>query len=440
MPRPQSFLAGCVFLFAIGGNASPSLAQDWSQFRGPNGNVADAKSSPVEIPQDSITWQTTIPGKGWSSPVVSEGLIWLTTAETTEATPEQIRKRTQGVQFAAIKTVAGSVKLRAICVDSESGKIVHNVVLKEITEPDLINPLNSYASPTPAISGQRVVCHFGNYGTWCLDSRSGDELWKRALEVDHSVGPGSSPIIVDNTVLIVCDGIDQQFVAGLNLETGERQWQTARPPMRATNVEYKKAYSTPLIIQIGGQQQAIIPTAQWVCAYDPSSGKEIWRADIGNGFSTTPMPVYESGFIICSTGYMSGELVAIDPKGSGDITDNISWRSRLSGPKMPTPVAKDGKLYSISDEGILSIIDIQSGEMIQRTRVGGKFASSPLVIANKLYLGNQAGEFSVFQIDGSGKASLIATNELDGAIMASPAVIGTNLIVRTSKSLMRVRP
>ena len=430
-----------VILPVAGLSPASCLAQEWNQFRGPAGNnVAVAEDSPTSIPKSSIAWMTSIPGKGWSSPVVSKGRIWLTTAETTPATKEQIKARTKGVQFAAIKTVAGSVKLRAICVDSESGQVLHNVLLKEIDDPDLINPLNSYASPTPAIAGQRVICHFGNYGTWCLDCQTGDELWKRAIEVDHSVGPGSSPVVVDNTVLIVCDGIDQQFVAGLNLETGEQTWKTQRPTMRATNVEYRKAYCTPLIVEISGRRQAVIPGAQWVCSYDPASGNELWRADIGNGFSTTPMAVFESGLLICSTGYMAAELVAIDPVGQGDITRNIKWRSKRGGSTMPSPVGSNGKLYSVSDDGILSILDAKSGDLIQRTRVGGKFASSPLLISNRLYLGNQAGEFSVFQIDASGKANEIATSELDSAIMASPAVIGSNLIVRTGKSLMRVTP
>ena len=278
--------------------ASVCLADDWPQFRGPHGDgIAEASSLPVEISEENTVWKTAIPGTGWSSPVVSEGKIWITTAEAAKASAEQIAKKTKGVQFAAIKTVAGDVKLRAICVDLESGKIVHNLLLREVSDPDLINPLNSYASPTAAISGDRVVCHFGSYGTWCLNKSTGEKLWHNALVVDHSVGPGSSPVIADDIVLIVCDGIDQQFVAGLDLSTGKEVWKTPRPKLRATNGEYKKAYSTPLLIKVGEQVQAVIPTAQWMCAYDPKTGKEIWRADCGSGFSTTPMAVYEGAWL-----------------------------------------------------------------------------------------------------------------------------------------------
>lgn len=418
---------------------STSLAQDWHQFRGPDGNgKSSATNTSVTFSQSNTAWQTPIPGTGWSSPVVTGGRIWLTTAETTEATEEQIAAKTRDVQFATIKTVAGSVNLRAVCVDANSGKIIHNLLLREISDPDLINPLNSYASPTAAIRGRRVVCHFGSYGTWCLDNETGETLWKNSLVVDHSVGPGSSPVIAENIVIIVCDGIDKQFVAGLDLETGKEVWKTPRPPMRNTNGEFNKAYSTPLLINVDGQTQAVIPGAQWVCAYDPASGNEIWRADCGNGFSTTPMPVYESGLLVCSTGYMIAELVAIDPKGTGDISrDNIRWRAIKGGSTMPTAIGTGGKIYSISDNGVLSILDAKTGEVIERVRVGGKFAASPLLVDGKLYIGSQDGVMNVYELNAD-KPKQIAKNQLDGSLMASPAVIGSDLIVRTSKSLMRI--
>ena len=429
----------CVFSCLVLGGTT--LAEDWSQFRGPDGNgKSTAADTPVTFSQANTAWQTPIPGTGWSSPVVSDGRIWLTTAETTEATKQQIAAKTRGVQFAKIKTVAGSVNLRAICVDAQSGKIIHNLLLREIDDPDLINPLNSYASPTPAIQGRNVICHFGSYGTWCLDNATGETLWKNALVVDHSVGPGSSPVIADNVVVIACDGIDKQFVAGLDLKTGKEIWNTSRPPMRNTNGEFNKAYCTPLLISVGSQTQAVIPGAQWICAYDPATGKEIWRADCGNGFSTTPMPVYESGLLVCATGFMIAELVAIDPKGTGDITnENVRWRAAKGGSTMPTAIGTEGKIYSISDNGVLSILDAKTGNVTDRIRVGGKFAASPLLVDGKLYIGSQDGVMSVYEITADGKPNQIAKNQMDGSLMASPAVIGSDLIVRTSKSLSRIR-
>ena len=324
-------------------------AADWHQFRGPNGSsVAPTAVTTTSFSEEHVAWKTTIPGMGWSSPVIADGVIWLTTAETVAASEELIAKKTEGVSFGNGKTTVSQLTLRAICVDAETGEVVKNLVLREVDDPDLINPLNSFASPTPAIADGLVVCHFGSYGTWCLDAKTGDEKWSTALVIDHSVGPGSSPVIHDGTVLVVCDGIDAQFVAGLDLATGEKKWQTNRPPMRTTNVEFMKAYSTPLIVDVAGTSQAVVPGAQWMCAYDPQTGDEIWRADCGSGFSTTPMAVEADGVVICSTGFMKPVLFAIDPSGQGDVTkSHVRWQSNQGGSTMPTAVVRRDQLLSI---------------------------------------------------------------------------------------------
>lgn len=417
--------------------ACTTLAEDWNQFRGAKGDgLSSSTDLPVDFASSKTVWKTAIPGMGWSSPVVSDGYIWITTAEASTASAAEIAKKTKGVQFAKIKTVASNVKLQAVCVDAATGAVVHSKLLRDVDDPDLINPLNSYASPTCAIVGDRVICHFGSYGTWCMNKKTGEELWKNALVIDHSVGPGSSPIVADGIVLIVCDGIDQQFVAGLDLTTGEQVWRTARPKMRASNGEFQKAYSTPLIIDVDGNTQAVIPGAQWMCAYDPKTGDEIWRADCGNGFSTTPMAVYEAGLVVCSTGFMSPNLVAVNPAGSGDVTkSHIVWNSSKGGSTMPTAVASGGLLYSMSDDGRLSVLSADAGKIVNQKRIQGKFAASPLLADGKLYLSSQEGVMTVLSVP---QLENLAKNKMDGGLMASPAVLGSDLIVRTDKSLMRI--
>ena len=444
--KPISFRTVCLTGALITATAFADDRRDWPQFRGPQGNgIASMESAPVEITQANTVWKTPMPGKGWSSPVHSQGHIWLTTAETAAASEAQLAKKRQGVDFAQMKTAAGHARFRAICIDARSGSIKHNIQLLDLKDPELIHALNSYASPTPAIQGDRVVFHFGSYGTWCLNLTTGEQLWKQtSLVVDHSVGPGSSPVIAKDTVLLVYDGIDEQFVAGVDLATGKPKWRTKRPPMRATNGEYRKAYSTPLIIDVAGQTQAVIPGAQWMCGYDPTSGKELWRADCGDGFSTTPMAVYDSGVVVCSTGFMQPQLVAVDPKGSGDVTDSIVWKSRNGGTTMPTAVAADGAIFSMDEKGRLTIVSSTTGEMLARARVGGNFSSSPLLAAGRLYVGSREGVLSVYaleKLDGKYREpKLLARNKLDGDLMASPAVLGSDFIIRTSKSLMRVTP
>ena len=278
MPKIANMSVACLLVLAGVANA-----EDWPQFRGARGDaVATVKTAAVRISEANTKWSTGIGGTGWSSPVVSGDRIWLTTAETFAATPEQEAKKKEGDRMAGMKTVAGRVRLRAISVNADTGKVMHYRMLHEVNDPELIHTLNSYASPTPAISGDQVICHFGSYGTWCIDRSSGETLWKNdGIVVEHSVGPGSSPIIEDGVVLLVFDGTDKQFIVGLDLESGKELWRTARPPMGATDGEYQKAYSTPLIIEVNGAKQAVIPGAQWMCAYEPKTGKEIWRADTG---------------------------------------------------------------------------------------------------------------------------------------------------------------
>ena len=223
--------------------------QEWTQFLGKAGSAeSKASSPPTEWDANNYRWETKLPGTGWSSPVYAGEHIWLTSAVSKPATEEQIANKREGVQFADMKTVAGSIVLRAICVHLETGSIVHDVELANVENPELINPLNSYASPTPAIQKDKVVCHFGAYGTWCIDTNSGAVLWKSKYVVDHSVGPGSSPIIHGEKVYLVCNGIDKQFVAAVAMSDGQEVWKTPRPEMRSDNGEFQKAYSTPLFV------------------------------------------------------------------------------------------------------------------------------------------------------------------------------------------------
>lgn len=415
-------------------------ADDWTQFRGSqNSGIAEPSARPPvewDLDQD-VLWQTAIPGEGWSSPVFdNRGLIWFTTAITETASQEQIKKKLAGDPMADIKTMARSVELLAICVDINNGHILHKISLAKIDDPDVINPMNSYASPTPAISDGKVVCHFGSYGTWCLDEKTGKLLWERKFVVDHSVGPGSSPVIYDGRVILVCDGMDRQFVAAVELETGANVWQTNRPTLRASNGEFKKAYCTPLIITAAGKTQAVIPGAQWVVGYNPQDGTEIWRADHGDGFSVTPMAIFESGMIVFSTGFGRTEFVGVDPTGSGDVTkSHVKWRAR-NAPTMPSFIARDGSIYAIADNGILNRLDARTGDIQQRTRIGGNFSASPLLAGGHLYLASREGVVTVVNCDG--EMEIVATNKFGSKIMASPAVVDNDLIVRTSEKLYRI--
>ena len=409
----------------------------WPQFLGPTAESMASNASPLtDWDESNYIWETEIHGKGWSSPVYDDGRIWLTTAVTQKATNDQLENRRKGVTDADLKTTVGALALYAVCIDMESGRMLRNVLLENIKDPGLINPLNSYASPTPAIDGGKVVCHFGNYGTWCLDSKSGKELWQTKYEVNHSMGPGSSPVIHNGKVLLVCDGIDKQFVAAADLSSGAKLWQTPRPPIENDNIEHRKAYSTPLIAKINGNTQAIIPTAQWLVSYDPDSGEELWRIEHGTGFSMAPMASIEKGLIIFSTGYITPEFVAVDPTGTGDVTKtHIKWRAKQA-PAMPSMITTDGNVYAVSDKGILSCIDAKSGKVIKRKRVGGNYSATPLLAGGNLYVCSREGVVSIIKCDET--LSDVGKESFDGMLMATPAPIGNDLLIRTDKKLYRV--
>ncbi len=432
-----------VLAIALAGTAVVSqnaLASEtiWPQFRGPNGQGV----VPIDLPTDfdsanNRVWTVDTVGAGWSSPVTANGQVWFTSAVTQEASPEELKERLAKLQLADIKTFAGSVEFHAICLDSETGERIYDIVLAKETKPEPINPLNSYASPTPVIADGKVICHFGNYGTWCLDCHSGKELWSSKQVVDHSVGPGSSPIVVDDRVILVCDGIDQQFICALRMSDGELAWKTNRPPLRTNIGEFKKAYCTPLVIDVAGTTQLVIPGAQWTVAYEPIHGNEVWRADCGDGFSTTPMPVYENGLVVISTGYTRPEFVAIRPDGSGDVTaTHIIWKNNRSVPTMPSAVARDGQMYAISDSGILTLFDVTSGKEVSRKRIGGNFSASPLLSRKHLYLLSREGIITV--VEANPELTVISTTDMEAPILASPAVIGNDLIIRTENQVMRI--
>ncbi|MFK7736276.1 MAG: PQQ-binding-like beta-propeller repeat protein [Pirellulaceae bacterium] len=428
------FVAVC-FLCSVTRSA---LAEDWNRFRGPTGQGIAEADLPIEFGLDSaVRWKVPIPGKGWSSPVIADGRIWLTTAVTEPATEEQRKAKLAGDRMAGMKEVAGSLELSALCIDFETGEILKHIPLAKVSDPDPIHPLNSFASPTPVLDSGKVYCDFGNYGTWCLDAESGEKIWERQYVVSYSVGPGSSPLIIGNKLILVCDGTDEQFVVALDKETGQEVWKTARPPKEATDGEYRKSYCSPLEIKVAGQSQVVIPSAQWTCSYDPEVGNEIWRVDHGRGFSLSSAPIESNGLVLFSTGYMKPELVAIDPTGSGDVTKtHQKWRVSRGVPNKPSPIAAGGSVYMISDKGVLTRLDGATGEVQWQERLGGQYSASPILASGRIYLSSHEGIVTVVE-DGEEYVEL-AKNEMEPRLMASPAVVGNELVIRSEESLYRI--
>ena len=416
---------------------SSGFAQEWPQFRGQQGTAATESELPTNWTTDHFKWKTALPGKGWSSPVYADGVAWMTSAIDEKADPETIRKKLEGVEFAQIKTAAASVTFYALCVDLDSGELLHNIELGKSTDPQPINPMNSYASPTPVIAQGKVVCHFGNYGTWCLDAKTGEPIWQTEYDINHSVGPGSSPVVFEDKVILVCDGYDQQFLAAVDLNTGEQLWKTNRPPINADNGEFMKSYCTPIIREVDGQQQCIVTGANWICGYNPTNGEEIWRLNYGDGYSITGMPALIDDMLVFVTGYNHNEFIGCDPRGKGElkVDESLKWRQR-GAPAMSSFVAHQGLIYSAGDRGVFTVLNPRDGSFVKRFRTIGNMSSSPLLAANHLYLGNRDGQFVVLEIGDE----LTVAHEFDfgSGIYASPCPIENDLLIRTADSLIRI--
>ncbi len=396
--------------------AAVCASEDWPQFRGPDGQGhSDATGLPLTWSEtQNVKWKTAIPGEGWSSPVVLGSQIWLATA------------------------VEDGKSLRAICVDRATGKLVHNVEVFHVAAPAPKHDLNSHASPTPVIEPGRVYFSFGMYGAACLDSNTGKILWQNTeLPHDHGKnGPGSSPILHGGLFILNCDGTELRYVVALNKTTGKQVWKTPRSNQIDKSPELKKAYATPLIIQVNGQDQLISPGAFRLNAYEPATGKELWFVDIP-GFSNVPRPVFGHGLVYICTGYMNSELFAIRPFGSGDVSQtHIAWKTKKQVSFKPSPLLMGDQFYMVSDSGIASCLNAKTGEQIWSERLSGEYSASPVYAGDAIYFFSQQGQTTVIRPDT--KLNVIATNTLSAGFMASPAIAGKALFLRTKTHLYRI--
>ncbi|MFK8115354.1 MAG: PQQ-binding-like beta-propeller repeat protein [Rubripirellula sp.] len=422
--------------------------EPWNQFRGPAGNglVGDGIAKHV-IPTkfsetENVAWRTELPGRAWSSPVFADDVIWVTTAiENIPTEEERIALLEEGgIEKKKFKqlAIAKSIDLKLISVDINTGKLLRTIDLVKIDKPDAIHSLNSYASPTPMIDGDNIYCHFGTYGTFCVQRSSGDVLWQRKLPLVHSVGPGSSPFVWKDLLVLIQDGVERQYVTALKKTSGETVWERDRPEMEAPTGDMKKAYCTPIAItDEQGREQMICMGSQWIVSYEPESGEEIWRCYHGKGFSVVPRPVHDNGVVYFSTGFGKPQLWAVRVDGSGDVTEtHVEWTVIAGIPAKPSPLLHDGLIYVMADNGVASCFTIADGELVWKKRIGGDYSASPILAGGHLYFGSHDGKVTVLKPGES--AEVVAENQLDGKIMASPAVIGDALILRTDKAIYRI--
>ena len=398
----------------------------WPMFRGPlgNGAVADARLPLHWSETNNVLWKIAVPHSGWSSPVVQGDQIWVTSA-----------------------TVKGQDYF-AFCIDVNSGKVLFEKQMFHADTPEpLGNAVNGYASPSPAIEKGRVYVHFGSYGTACLDTGTGEVLWKREdLKCRHYRGPGSSAVLYRDLLILTFDGVDTQYVIGLDKRTGKTVWKSDRTiewkdldekglPKREG--DFRKGFATPLVIDVGGKEQLISPASSMLFAYEPGTGKEIWR--IRNAAYTPAVsPVFGGGMVLSVTGHGTAEMQAIRPDGTNDVTaSKVVWHIEGKDvPLTPSPVVLDGLLYMLSDNGAVTCLEASSGKTVWRELLGGNYLASPIHDGERIYFFSAAGKTTVIRADRTFEK--LAENQLSSGFMASPAVAGDSLILRTKTHLYRI--
>jgi len=406
--------------------AASLWAADWPEFRGGNNGIAAKARPPLTWSETNhVKWQVHLPGRGRSSPVTLGHRLFLTTALET------------GVQRVNIKgddmQKAEHVSLWVLGLDQRDGKILWQKQLFDVSQPSPVHWQNSWATPTPVVESGRVYADFGTYGTVCLDAKSGREFWRASLPVDHMVGPGSSPVVWKNLLILVRDGIDTQYVAALDKRTGRTAWRTERPPLHGGNA-LRKAFSTPIFVAHNGRTEAVIPGAQWVVAYDPASGRELWRVNHGEGFSFGTQPVTADGVVYVGTGLFHPQIWAIRLGGAGDVTQtHVAWKSDRRAPDMSSPVLLGEEIYWVSDNGLVSCSDRKSGAQVWQKSVGTTCLASPISAGGRLYVFERSGKTSVFKV--GREMELLATNSVPGPLIATPAFVGQRIYLRTDDTL-----
>lgn len=421
-----------------------SGGEQWPQFRGPRGDGhSDARGLPLTWSEASnVRWKTPIHGKAWSSPVVWDHQVWLTTA--TEDGKE----------------------LFVVCVDRESGKVLRDQKLRDVATPQFCHKFNSYASPTPVIEAGRLYVTFGSPLTACLDTETGAVLWERRDFVcNHYRGAGSSPILYGDLLILNFDGSDQQFVVALDKHTGRTVWRADRSidfqdvgPDGQPEAEgdFRKAFATPHVATLAGRPVLLSSGAKAHYAYDPLTGRELWRVEERTAHSCSTRPVTGHGLVYFLTGWSNGQLLAVRPGAAGEVIDanapasassggglSLAWKVKRSVARKPSLLLVDELLFMIDDGGIATCLDARTGQEIWRERVGGNYSASPLYAEGRVYFCSEEGKTTV--IEAARQFKVLAENQLQpdtvespAGFMASPAVAGRALFLRTRTHLYRV--
>lgn len=406
--------------------ALPVLAADhWPQFRGPTGDGhSDATGLPTELGEEkNVKWKAPIKGKAWSSPVVWGSQVWVTNA------------------------TENGKELSVLAFDKETGKVLHEEKLFDVAEPQFCHKFNSYGSPTPVIEEGRIYVSFGSPGIAALDTKTAKKLWERRDFVcNHFRGAGSSPIVWQNLLILPFDGSDKQYIVALDKNTGKTVWEVNRSidfkdlePDGKPEAEgdWRKGFATPHVIDWQGKPVLLSSGSKAHYGYEPATGKEIFRFEERGAHSAASRPVIGHGMWFITPGFGAKQVIALKLGGAGLVEESaVAWREKKGAPNKPSVILSGDHLYMVDDTGIASCVEAKTGAMQWRERIGGDYSASPILAGGNLYFCSENGTVHIVAAQPTFKK--VAEGKFAEGFMASPAVSGKALFLRTKGALYRV--
>jgi len=436
-----------IILSSLHSLAQTDYMQQWPQFRGP---FANGINESADLPDtwdiqtgENIKWKVRIPGLGHSCPVIWEDKLFVATAISGSGS-DSLKVGLYGdIDEVGDRSVH---QFKLFCFDKNTGELLWERLAYQGVPKTERHTKSSHANPTPATNGRYIVAFFGSDGLYCYDFE-GKQVWKKdfgKMNAGPWTDPGvewgfaSSPIIHENRVILQCDFLGDGFIASLDLETGEELWRTARDEI--------STWSTPNFYKQGGHRQVVVNGFEHMGGYDFDSGKELWRLGKG-GDAPVPVPVFGHGLI-----YIHGShgryspIFAIRPEARGDITlekdstsnEYIVWSIKRGAAYMPTILIYGPYLYNLRMNGNLSCMDAKTGELIYRERLpeARGITASGIASGGKLYYATEQGD--VYVIKAGPEFEVISKNPMDDLIMATPAISGDMLYLRTQHYLVAV--
>jgi outer membrane protein assembly factor BamB len=411
-----------LFAFTI---TTTIAAENWPQFRGPNGDgTSDAKGLPVELGEDkNVKWKTPTHGKAWSSPVIWGKQVWVTTA------------------------TENGKELGLMCFDKDTGKVVHDVKLFDVAEPQFCHKFNSYGSPTPVIEEGRIYVSFGSPGIAAVDTKTAKTIWQRRDFVcNHFRGAGSSPIAWENLLILPFDGSDKQYIVALDKQTGKTVWEVPRSidfkDLQAdgkpeADGDWRKGFATAHVVQLDGKPVLLSSGAKAHYAYEPATGKELFRFEERGAHSAASRPVVGHGMWFITPGFGAKQVISLKLGGAGTLDEkSVAWREKKGAPNKPSVVLEGDYLYMVDDTGIASCVEAKTGALKWRERIGGDYSASPVLADGKLYFCSENGTVTVLAATPEFKK--LGDGKFADGFMASPAISGKGLYLRSKSALYRV--